>query len=115
MALIFAHCGLPYYATNRLKQILEHSEFNTVRRYLHEYPADSVEGGRCYADVSACVTPFRRTYFQAMADLPPKSLLFGTDFPTPVFELSADLDEVIEDFRAVMDGQWERVLCPRTT
>jgi len=99
--IIFAHCGLPYYATNRFRQILEHSEFETVRRYLDEFPADAVEGGRCYADVSACVTPFRRTYFKAMADLPPQSLLFGTDFPTPVFELSADLDEVMEDFRAV--------------
>jgi hypothetical protein len=29
-----------------------------------------------------------------------------------VFELSADLDEVIEDFKAVMDGQWERVVVP---
>jgi hypothetical protein len=110
--IIFAHCGLPYYAPNRLGQILEHSEFETIRRYLDEFPADAVEGGRCYADVSACVTPFRRSYFKDMANLPPQSLLFGSDFPTPVFELSADLDEVMEDFRAVLDGQWDRVIVP---
>jgi hypothetical protein len=111
--IIFAHCGLPYYAPDRLRQILEHSEFKTVSRYLHEFPADAPEGGRCYADVSACVTPFRRSYFDDMRKLPPQSLLFGSDFPTPVFELSADLGEVIEDFKAVMGGQWDRVVVPQ--
>ncbi len=110
--IIFAHCGLPYYAPNRLRQVLEHSEFKTVSRYLHEFPADAPEGGRCYADVSACVTPFRRTYFKDIGKLPPQSLLYGSDFPTPVFELSADLEEVWEDFKAVLEGHWERIVVP---
>jgi hypothetical protein len=110
--IIFAHCGLPYYAPNRLGQIFEHSEFKTVSRYLREFPADAPQGGRCYADVSACVTPFRRTYFKDISKLPPQSLLFGSDFPTPVFELSADLEEVSEDFRAVLEGHWERAFVP---
>ena len=110
--VIFAHCGLPYYAPNRFRQLLEHSEFKTVSRYLHDFPADAAEGGRCYADVSACVTPFRRTYFEAIQRLPPQSLLFGSDFPTPVFELSADIGEMMEDFAAVLGGQWERVVVP---
>ena len=110
--LIFAHCGLPYYAPNRLGQIFERSEFKTVCRYLDEFPADAVGGGRCYADVSACVTPFRHSYFSALAKLPPQSLLFGSDFPTPVFELSADLAEMKEDFRAMLGGQWDRIAVP---
>ena len=110
--IIFAHCGLPYYAPHRLSKFLEHSEFRTVSRYLRKYPADNSSGGRCYADVSAIVTPFRRSYFGAIQRLPPQSLLFGSDFPTPVFELSANLAEVAEDFRAVMAGQWDRVVVP---
>jgi hypothetical protein len=110
--IIFAHCGLPYYAPSRFRQLLEHSEFKTVSRYLHDFPADAPEGGHCYADVSACVTPFRRTYFEAINRLAPQSLLFGSDFPTPVFELSADIGEMMEDFKAVMGGQWDRVVVP---
>jgi predicted TIM-barrel fold metal-dependent hydrolase len=110
--VIFAHCGLPYYAPNRFRQILEHSELKTVSRYLRDYPADAPDGGRCYADVSACVTPFRRRYFKAIRSLPPRSLLFGSDFPTPVFELSADVAEVMGDFRAVLGGEWDRVIVP---
>ena len=111
--IIFAHCGLPYYAPHGLRHFLEHSELSTITRYLHAYPADATAGGRCYADVSACVTPFRRAYFKAIAKLPAQSLLFGSDFPTPVFELSADIEEVTKDFRAVMAGQWDRVVVPQ--
>jgi len=111
--IIFAHCGLPYYAPNWLKRVLEHSEFKTVSRYLQDYPADSLEGGRCYADVSACVTPFRRSYFAAIRKLPPQSLVFGSDFPTPVFELSADVGEMMDDLRAMLKGQWDRIIVPQ--
>ena len=110
--IIFAHCGLPYYAPKGFKQLLEHSEFKTVSRYLNDYPTNAPEGGHCYADVSACVTPFRRSYFEAIAQLPSHGLLFGSDFPTPVFELSADIGEMMEDFKAVLAGQWERVVVP---
>jgi len=111
--VIFAHCGLPYYAPNWLKRIFEHSEFKVVSRYLKDFPADSSEGGRCYADVSACVTPFRRSYFGAISKLPPQSLLFGSDFPTPVFELSADVGEMMADLRAALKGQWDRIIVPQ--
>jgi hypothetical protein len=111
--IIFAHCGLAYYAPRWLKQILEHSEFETVCRYLAEFPATAVEGGRCYADVSACVTPFRRSYYPAIKQLPAHSLVFGSDFPTPVFELSAGAEEVMADFRAVLDGHLDRVVVPQ--
>lgn len=110
--IIFAHCGLPYYAPNRFRQFLEHSELATVSRYLQEYPADAPAGGCCYADVSASVTPFRRSYFDAIRKLPSQSLLFGSDFPTPVFELSAGIGEMMEDLEAVLAGQWDRIIVP---
>lgn len=111
--IIFAHTGLPYFAPNWLARVAEHSDFEVVKRYLEEYPADSPQGGRCFADLSAFVTPFRRTYFGALRDLPPQSLLFGSDFPTPVFELSADAPEMMADFEAVLRGQFDRIVVPQ--
>lgn len=111
--IIFAHCGLPYFGDSSALTLLEHSDFKTVRRYLDDWPADGSRGGRCFADVSACATPFRALYFPRIRQLPPASLLFGSDFPTPVFELSADANENWRDFRAVMRGQLDRVAVPQ--
>lgn len=112
--VIFAHCGLPYYAQTRLGRLLEHGELRTIRRYLQEYPANAPEGrGRCYADLSAMVTPFRRSYFGAIRRLPPESLLFGSDFPTPVFELSAGPGEALSDLKAALRGELDRLLIPQ--
>ncbi|HSJ53481.1 MAG TPA: hypothetical protein VLC52_07000 [Anaerolineae bacterium] len=111
--IIFAHCGLPYYARTRLGRIVEHGELRTIRRYLQDYPAGAPgRRGRCYADLSAMVTPFRRSYFGAIRRLPPGSLLFGSDFPTPVFELSAGLGEALSDLKAALDGKLDRLLIP---
>ncbi len=110
--IIFAHCGLPYFAPNIFKKLLEHSDFKTVRQFLNDYPANGSRKGRCFADVSACATPFRESYFQDIRDLPAESLLFGSDFPTPVFELSADLKEVWQDFKAVLGGDFKRIIIP---
>jgi uncharacterized protein len=113
-AIIFAHCGLPYYVRTRLGRIFEHGELRTIRRYLREYPAWAPgTRGRCYADLSAMVTPFRRSYFPALRRLPPESLLFGSDFPTPVFELSAGLGEALSDLKAALDGELDRLLVPQ--
>lgn len=110
--IIMAHCGLPYFAPNFLKKIFEHSDFKTVRNYLNEFPADSPAAGLVFADVSACATPFRRSYFGDIKQLPPDSIFFGSDFPTPVFELSADLKEHWEDFKAILNGELERIIIP---
>ncbi len=108
--IIFAHCGLPYFAPNWFLKVLEHSDFSTVRRYLEDYL--DAPAGRCFADVSACATPFRRTYFDDIKELPAERIFFGSDFPTPVFELSADLEEIFEDFKAVLAGDLKRLVIP---
>jgi hypothetical protein len=113
-SIIFAHCGLPYFAgRGPLRHLLEHSDLKVVRDYLEEYHPGANKKGTTYADVSACATPFRRTYFKQIKRLPADALLTGSDFPTPVFELSADLKEVWTDFRAVMAGQLDRVFIPQ--
>jgi len=45
--------------------------------------------------------------------LPRDRLFFGSDFPTPAFELSAGLDEAWRDFKAVMKGDFRRIIVPQ--
>ena len=110
--IILAHCGLPYFAPNFLKKWIEHSALDAVRKYLERYPGTGEIGGKCFADVSAIVTPFRKSYFEDIRKLPAGSLLAASDFPVPVFELSADLEENLDDLRAVLEGHFERIIIP---
>jgi hypothetical protein len=111
--IIFAHCGLPYYAPKLLAGFAEHSELAQISQYLHDYPADGSAGGRCYADLSALATPMRKSYFDDLKALPRESLLFGSDFPTPVVELHADAEERMRDFRAMLKGDLGRIAIPQ--
>lgn len=110
--IIFAHCGLPYFAPNSALKFFEHSDLKPVRTYLRENPARDGIAGKCYADVSAVVTPFRKSYFREIRKLPAPYLLAGSDWPVPVFELSADLKENVEDFVAIMNGDFSRIIVP---
>jgi predicted TIM-barrel fold metal-dependent hydrolase len=111
--IIFAHCGLHYFAGGLVGRLLEHSDFRSVRRYLLEHPVAEASGGRCFADCSAFATPFREPFFGKVAELPEDSLLFGSDFPTPVFELSAGVKEAWRDFKAVLRGDLARIIIPQ--
>lgn len=111
-SIILAHCGLPYFAPRGLG-FLEHSDFAVVRALLRESLTRPERQGKCYADVSACVTPFRRGFFKDIATLPEQLLLAGSDFPVPVFELSTDIGEHLRDFAAMIrDGDLSRVVVP---
>ncbi len=112
LTIIFAHAGLPYFSSGVLGRFLEHSDFEAVEKYL----TGTIKGefkGRCYTDVSAFCTPFRYKFFSEIKTLPDELLLFGSDFPTPAFELSADLAEILEDFKAVLKGQLYRIVVPQ--
>jgi len=111
--IILAHCGLPYFAPRFLK-LLEHSDFAVVKALLEETTARPSRPGKCYADVSACLTPFRKGFFKDIRKLPESLLLAGSDFPVPVFELSAGIDENIRDFEAMIGrGELDRILVPQ--
>jgi hypothetical protein len=69
--------------------------------------------GKCYADLSALSTPFRYEYFQQVANLPSEYLLFGSDFPTPTFEIFSDVKEKMRDFKAMLEGHLERAFVPQ--
>jgi len=111
--VILAHCGLPYFAPKFLG-FLEHSDFPVVKRLLEESAATPDEKGKFCADVSACVTPFRKSYFGDIRKLPEGLLLAASDFPVPVFELSADLGENLKDFEAIIaKGELDRIVVPQ--
>ncbi len=110
--IILAHCGLPYFAPKGLGWA-EHSDLDAVRQYLTAIASVGSDLGRFYGDVSACCTPFRKGFFDDLKALPPECLVFGSDFPTPIFELSADLAEAWRDFKAVLAGDWSRVVVPQ--
>lgn len=109
--VIFAHCGLPYFAPKWLG-FLEHSDFDFVssmvkRNLGNPYP------GRCYADISALCTPTRTSYFADVKKLPEEYLLYGSDFPTPTFEIGADAKENWRDLKAFMNGDFLRIAVPQ--
>lgn len=109
--VILTHCGLPYFEPKWLGLKAEHSDFKVVEEYLNRYKP-GVQPGACYTDVSALCTPFRRGYFSDVVFLPANSVLYGSDFPTPVFEMAVDAQHKLGDFRAVMEGHLERVIIP---
>lgn len=109
--IIFAHCGLPYFAAGGIRGALEHSDYHVVRRYLEGNATR--ERGRCYADVSACCTLARKSFFPAIRELPADSLLFGSDFPAPIFELYGGLPEAAADVRAALKGDLKRLVVPQ--
>ncbi len=109
--IIFAHSGLPYFSSSFMGNLIEHSDFGAVQDWLCANVGASYPG-RCYADLSAMCTPTRKPFFPEIAKLPPEYLLFGSDFPTPAFELYTDAAERKEDFDAVMKGKFERAVIP---
>jgi len=108
--IILAHCGLPYFGAG-LFAAFEHSDFKSVREYTLNYPPRD-NGSGCYADVSAFCTPIRMKYFNDVRSIPAASLIFGSDFPTPIFELYTTKEERKADFDAVMKGHVERIIVP---
>ena len=111
-AVIFAHCGLPYFATGPLGSVVEHSDFATIRDLVRGNPGGAGVAGCCFVDVSACCTPFRRRFFPEIAALPAQYVLYGSDFPTPVFELSGGVEAGQRRLRAALEGGIERLLVP---
>jgi hypothetical protein len=110
--IILAHAGLPYYFSGRLASVFEHSDLGVVRGYLTRRSERRGDRRRYFADVSASRTPFRKPFFKQLAALPKDALLFGSDFPRPVFELSANLKHNLDGLRAAIDGEPERLIVP---
>jgi predicted TIM-barrel fold metal-dependent hydrolase len=110
--IIFAHSGTPVFGGKLLGGLFEHSDFGAVRSYL-ERTAHGEFPGRCYADLSAFAMPTRAVFFNDIKQLPANLLLFGSDFPVPMVELSAGPQEWWDDFKAaVLEGKLDRLIIP---
>jgi len=99
--IIFAHCGLPYFGWRRLSKRFKHSDLEAVSMYLK----DPDYRGQVFADVSAILTPVRHSYFTQLGNLPPGSLLLGSDFPVPIFPLPMDPEQDWREVEDVLEGR----------
>lgn len=104
--IILAHCGLAYFWK-------EHSDFAVIQNLLQRSARNEFRG-KCYADISALMSKCREPHFEAIRSLPSDLLLYGSDFPVPVFDLSSDTFEDtfddISDF--IVRGELHRILMP---
>jgi predicted TIM-barrel fold metal-dependent hydrolase len=107
--IIFAHCGLPYFTPKFLTGMAEHSDFEPVKKYL-ESPGNG--SWRCFADVSAICTPGRAQFIPEVEKLPKEKLLFGSDYPTPVFLLKPNDKDIVAQFEELRKGHVEHLVIP---
>ncbi|MBN1422556.1 MAG: hypothetical protein JXP34_27510 [Planctomycetes bacterium] len=110
--IIFAHCGLPYFEPGWIPGYFEHSDLDVVRAHLESNASLPPGAGRFLGDLSAFCTPFRRTYLAKVGELPAEDLLYGSDFPTPIFESSGGRAEAVRDFKAAIAGDPSRLIVP---
>jgi len=110
--IIFAHSGAPYFSGGLLGGIIEHSEYKNVKSYLQNSASRKFKG-RCYADISAFVVHTRQPFHKKVKKLPGELLLFGSDFPVPIMELSAGPKEWWKDLKnAVTNGKVDPLFVP---
>jgi predicted TIM-barrel fold metal-dependent hydrolase len=83
VVVILAHCALPYFW---FLDADYQDDFDEFLKLFEEAPR---RGWKLYADVSALCTPLRSPYIETIKErVPADRLLFGSDYPIPLFELS---------------------------
>lgn len=81
--VIVAHCSLPYF------WFLDVDYQDDFKEFLSLVSEAEKKDWNLYADLSAICTPLRSPYIdQILSQVPAKRLLFGSDYPIPLFELS---------------------------
>jgi len=83
VTVIAAHCATPYFW---LLEIEHKEDFNELIKLFNETEKNN---WKLYADLSALTTPLRSPYVEKIMDtIPQERLLFGSDYPIPLSELS---------------------------
>lgn len=83
VTVIIAHCSLPYFG------ILDVDYHDDFEEFLKLFKQTEKKGWMLYADLSAICTPMRAPYIDDIQNhVPVERLLFGSDYPIPLFELS---------------------------
>jgi hypothetical protein len=83
VTVIVAHSALPYFW---LADVNYQDDFKDLLKLFHQAEK---ENWNLYADVSAITGPLRMPYIERLRkEVPPERLLFGSDYPIPLSELS---------------------------
>jgi predicted TIM-barrel fold metal-dependent hydrolase len=83
VTVIIAHCSLPYF------WFLDADYKDDFEEFLKLFDDAERKGWNLYADLSAICTPLRSPYIDKIKNhVPPERLLFGSDYPIPLSELS---------------------------
>ena len=83
VTVIVAHCALPYFWKFDSDYQDDFNDFLTLCDEAWE------NNWKLYADISAFGTPMRSPYIEKVkARVPPERLLFGSDYPVPLFSVS---------------------------
>ena len=83
VTVIVAHCSLPYFG------ILDVEYQDDFEEFIRLFDRAERNGWSLYADLSALCTPLRAPYIDDIQNhVPAERLLFGSDYPIPLFELS---------------------------
>ncbi len=83
VTVIIAHCSLPYF------WFLDADYQDDFKEFLKLFNDAEKNGWNLYADLSAICTPFRSPYIDKIkSHVPAERLLFGSDYPIPLSELS---------------------------
>ena len=83
VTVIVAHCALPYF------WLLDVDYQDDFKEFLKLFEDSERNGWNLYADLSAICSPLRSPYVDEIMDhVPPERLLFGSDYPIPLSELS---------------------------
>jgi predicted TIM-barrel fold metal-dependent hydrolase len=86
VTVIIAHCSMPFWGTFDEEY---HDDWDEFLKLFEKYEE---QGWNLYADLSAVCTPFRKKYIeeimQRVNKIPHERLLYGSDYPIPVFEIT---------------------------
>lgn len=86
VTVIIAHCAMPFWG------VFDKEYHDDWDEFLKLFEKDDEQGWNLYADLSAVCTPFRKQYIeeimQMVDKIPHEKLLYGSDYPIPVFEIT---------------------------
>jgi mannonate dehydratase len=86
VTVIIAHCAMPYFG------VFDKDYHDDFAEFVKLFEEADKHNWNLYADLSAICTPFRKQYIeeimQRVDNIPHERLLYGSDYPIPIFEIT---------------------------
>lgn len=102
--VIAAHCSTPYFGN------LDPDYFDEFLSLMKE---SIKRGWRFFGDISALATPFRIPYVKKIkGEVPPERLIFGSDYPIPVSDLSYSMNkrDILTTIKLMLKTKFTNIL-----